>query len=418
MKLHEDEICDVTIIGAGIIGICCALSLIEKGFSVQLIDRSDPGQATSYGNAGVISPWSIIPQAMPGIWKQIPSMLLRSDGPLAIKTSYLPKLIPWGLRFLKSANEKKVRQSADAMDVLNHSNVELYRQHLAGTGHENLLQDSYYVHAFRNPRNADIDSLGYAIRSEKGGNLEKLDEPELRKIEPALSSDYKAAILIKGQARALSPGKIAAVLAEKAKAAGVKIITADVEKISSQGDHAWQVHTDAEKYKSKKLVISAGAWSMKLLKPLGISLPLEAERGYHLEYNEPGVELNNSVADAERMFVASSMEDGLRIAGTAEFAGLDEPPNNKRIESLRRLAKSMLPDLNTDNFKTWMGSRPSMPDSLPVIDEFKNHAGLFAAFGHSHYGLMMAPKTGQIISDLVANKPLNHDLSAFSASRF
>ncbi|MEM7069804.1 MAG: FAD-binding oxidoreductase [Pseudomonadota bacterium] len=418
MSIHTDEICDVTIVGAGIVGICCALSIAEKGLSVQLIDRDKPGQGTSYGNAGVISPWSIVPQAVPGIWKQIPSMLLKSDGPLAIKTSYLPKFIPWGIRFLRNISEKKVLQSAEAMEFLNHSNVELYRQHLSGTGHEYLIRDSYYVHAFRNPNKVDINSLGYSIRSQKGGDLERIGESELHELEPALSSSFKAAILIKGQARASSPGKIGAVLAGKAQALGVKIITADVETISPDKANNWEVTTSAGKFVSGKLVISAGAWSMKLLQPLGISLPLEAERGYHLEYDDPGVELNNSVMDAERMFVASSMEDGLRVAGTAEFAGLETPPNEKRIKSLNKLAKNMLPDLNTKSFKTWMGIRPSMPDSLPVIDEFKSHKGLFAAFGHSHYGLMMAPKTGQIISDLVADTPINHDLSALSSERF
>lgn len=418
MKATKDDTCDVNIIGAGIIGICCALSIAEKGLSVRLIDRGEPGQATSFGNAGVISPWSIIPQAMPGIWKQIPSMLLKSDGPLAVKPTYFPKLISWGLRFLGNAHETQVRQNADAMEFLNHSNVELYRRHLAGTGYENLLIDSYYVHAFRNPKNADINGLGYAIRGEKGGNLEQINQSELKDLEPALSPEYKAAILIKGQARALSPGKIGKVLAKKAQESGVKIIKADVKSISSQNEHNWQVETNNRVYFSQKLVISAGPWSMKLLEPLGIKLPLEAERGYHLEYSDPGIELNNSVADAERMFVASSMEDGLRIAGTAEFAGIEEPPNEKRIESLRKLASSMLPDLNVQNYKTWMGIRPSFPDSLPVIDEFKNQRGLFAAFGHSHYGLMMAPKTGQIISDLVTSRPVNHDLSAYSTARF
>lgn len=418
MSNTSEDTHDVTIIGAGLVGICCALSIVESGLSVKLIDRDDPGQGASYGNAGIISPWSIVPQSMPGIWKQIPAMLFRSDGPLSIAPSYLPKLIPWGIQFLRNATETKARKASDAMEVLNSSNVELYRRHLQGTGHENLVQDSYYVHAFRNENKANLNDLGYAIRLEKGADLEKISAQELRVLEPALSHEFNAAILIKGQARATSPGNIGKVLAEKAANAGVKIIKANVESITSNSQNDWVTKTNIGDHASSKIVLSAGAWSMKLLKPLGVSLPLEAERGYHLEYNNPGFKLNNSVMDVDNMFVANSMDNGLRIAGTAEFSGVDAPPNQKRIDSLKKHAEAMFPKLNTEDIKTWMGSRPSMPDSLPVLGELPKHKGLFAAFGHSHYGLMMAPKTGQIISELISEKPINHDLSAFNARRF
>lgn len=418
MSNAAEDTCDVTIIGAGLVGICCALSIVETGLSVQLIDRDEPGQGASYGNAGIISPWSIVPQSMPGIWKQIPSMLFRSDGPLSIKPSYLPKLIPWGMHFLSNATEKKARKTSAAMEILNSSNVDLYRKYLQGTGHEHLVQDSYYVHAFRDKNKANLTDLGYVIRAEKGANLEKVNAQELRDLEPDLSHDFSAAILIKGQARATSPGKIGKVLAQKAIKAGVKIIKANVESLTPNSSEMWLTKTDNGDYSSKKIVLSAGAWSMKLLKPLGVSLPLEAERGYHLEYGDPGFKLNNSVMDVDNMFVASSMDDGLRVAGTAEFAGIDAPPNQKRIDSLKKHAKSIFPKLNTENLRTWMGARPSMPDSLPVLGELPKHKGLFAAFGHSHYGLMMAPKTGQIISELLSNKPINQDLSVFDAARF
>lgn len=414
---HKDKN-DVIVIGAGIVGICCVLSLIEKGLSVVLIDRDEPGQGASYGNAGIISPWSIIPQSVPGIWKQIPGMLLNKHGPLSVNASYFPKLIPWGIKFLRNGNKQQVDKASTAMDLLNHSNIELYQKHLAGTGHENLIQDSMYVHAFRNPKDASLNDLGYKIRAEKGANLEKIDQQELQMLEPALSDTFKAAILIKGQARAMSPGKIATVLAQKAQNLGVEIIKANVENLSTSEINNWEVLTDLGKFNAKKIVLSAGAWSTQLLKPLGVSLPLVAERGYHLEYSNSEITLNNSVMDVDNMFVASSMENGLRIAGTAEFAELDAPPNEARIKSLKMHARIMLPDIKEDSVKTWMGARPSFPDSLPVLDEIKNHKGLFTAFGHAHYGLMMAPKTGQIIANLVTENTNNIDLSAFSAGRF
>ena len=418
MTGDQKDTCDVTIIGAGIVGICCALSIVEKGLSVRLIDRDEPGQGASYGNAGIISPWSIVPQSVPGIWKQLPSMLLNPKGPLSVSPSYLPKLIPWGLKFLAKGTRAKVHETSNAMDLLNHSNIELYRNHLAGTGHENLVRDSMYVHAFRNPEKGNLNDLGYAIRAAKGGEIEKIDHHELRKLEPALSDKFQAAILIKGQARAMAPGKIGSVLAAKAKKLGVEILKADVEKIARTENEIWETSTINGIFYSKKIVVSAGAWSMRLLKPLGIDLPLEAERGYHLEYENPGISLNNSVMDVDKMLVASSMNDGIRVAGTAEFAGLDAPLNVKRAASLKILAREMLPDIREEDIKIWMGIRPSTPDSLPFLDELPNQKGLYAAFGHSHYGLMMAPKTGQIIADLVSGNPVNNDLSAFSARRF
>jgi D-amino-acid dehydrogenase len=192
----------VTIIGAGIVGICCALSLQEHGSKVRLIDRGAPGQETSFGNAGVISPWSIIPQAMPGIWKSIPGMLMNSSGSLTVRSSFWPKMIPWGLQFLVKSNEVSVRKISDAMEVLCQPSVMLYRRHLQDTGFEQLVIDSWYVHAFPDAGKANLRRLEFQIRKEKGADLELIDRNSIKEIEPALSPDFKAAVLIKGQARA------------------------------------------------------------------------------------------------------------------------------------------------------------------------------------------------------------------------
>jgi len=418
MSFPANNKTDVIIVGAGIVGICCALSIIETGRSVRLIDRGEPGQSTSYGNAGVISPWSILPQSMPGLWKKIPGMVLKKNGPIAIRPSYLPKLVPWGLKFLKNGTAAKVAQTANAMEILNQSNIELYRQHLDGTGHENLIRDSWYIHAFRNPSKASLENLSYTTRLERGIGLERIESAELRTVEPAISDEFQAAILMKGQARALSPGKIGEVLSAKAAGLGVQITKACVTGLSQSRSGGWEVQADGQTYHASQIVVAAGAWSAKLLTNLGVNIPLEAERGYHVEFPNPGVKINNSVMDMDMLCVASSMEGGIRVAGTAEFAGLDTPPSTKRVNVLKMAAKRMLPGLKSEGMKSWMGSRPSFPDSLPMLGEFSDHKGLFSAFGHGHCGLMMAPKTGKIIADLISNKPMNADLSPFSVERF
>ncbi len=408
----------VTIIGAGIVGICCALSLQDRGIPVRLIDRGDPGQETSFGNAGVVSPWSIIPQAMPGIWKQLPQMLLNPKSALSVRPTFWPKMIPWGLRFLGNSNENTVRRTSDAMELLCRPSIELYRKHLNGTGHEDLITDSFYVHAFRRPENANLEGLDYRIRKEKGGQIERVDGAELRRIEPALSRDFKAAILIKGQARILSPGRVGTVLAEKAQAQGAEIVKAEIKAISKTQDGTWELKTSGPTMHAPHIVMAAGVWSADLLKPMGIKVPLVAERGYHIEFPSPHSTLSNSVMDVEAKVVASTMQDGLRVAGTAEFADVDAPPDPRKQAILTRQAQAIVPDLNTQGARFWMGRRPSFPDSLPAIGQVNGKSGIYAAFGHSHYGLMMAPKTGELVADILTDRRLNIDLAPYSLARF
>lgn len=409
---------DVTVIGAGIVGICCALSLLERGLRVRLIDKAGPAEATSYGNAGVISPWSCVPQSLPGLWRQIPGWLLDPLGPVSLRWRALPTMLPWAIRFLRNGRADKVAQVSAAMDALNRPNVDLYRRHLSGTGHEDLLQDSWYLQATRDPRGVSEQGLAHRLRQAQGAPLEIVDGDTLREIEPALSPDFKAALVIKEQARAVQPGALGQALAEKAWSLGADIQRRSVQRLLPGEGGRWQLDCVEGPVVASTVVVAAGPWSMRLLEPLGIALPLAYERGYHLEFRDPGVTLKHSVMDVDRKFVTSSMAKGIRSAGTAEFANLDAAPDYRRAEILKGLTKRMLPDLNTADSEPWMGTRPSFPDSLPCIAPLPGHANLFAAFGHSHYGLGMAPKTGQIVADLVTHTTPNIDLSPYSATRF
>lgn len=405
------------IIGAGIVGICCALSLLEKGAKVTIIDRDAPGQGASHGNAGVISPWSIVPQSLPGIWKNIPKWLLDPEGPVAVRPGYLLKAAPWAIRFLRAGGTDKVQAISDAMSVLTRPSIDLYRHHLKGTGHEDLVKDSWYVHVYRRAEEANLGGMAGKLRNRHNTPIEIISGSRLHEIEPALSPDFKAAIVIREQARAVAPGRIGEVLADRIRSMGGEVLRGDVHRLRSN-ENSWIAETDLGELAAPKCVLAAGAWSARLLKPLGLHLPLEAERGYHLVFKNPGVVLNNSIMDVEAKFVTSSMDTGIRSAGTAEFAGLDAPPDYRRARILKRLTKRMLPDINTDDLEEWMGARPSFPDSLPCIGELPGFPGLFAAFGHSHYGLMMAPATGRIVADLVTATPPNVDLAPYRAERF
>ncbi len=407
----------VAVLGAGIVGICTALSLLEQGVAVTLIDRGAPGQETSMGNAGVVSPWSIIPQSMPGTWKNIPSLLFGYGRPLSVHPRTLPTMIPWGLKFLARGREDRVRATAKAMGHLAAPSVDLYRHHLQGTGAEDLIADSYYVHAFRDASRARLDALDIQLRAEAGAEVERVEGAELARVEPALSPEFKAAMLIKGQARVRSPGRLGQVLADKARAVGATFKRTSIRRLSQTAE-GWQIDCDGKAMQAKRVVLCMGAWSTDLLKPLGLSPPLMVERGYHAQFADPGITLNNSVMDVDAKVVASSMEGGVRVAGQAEFAPLDAPASERRSKLLVQIAKNAFPDLNTSAPSFWMGRRPSFPDSLPMLGEAPDLPGLYLNFGHSHYGLLMAPKSGQEIARLVSGTPGNIDLAPYSPSRF
>ncbi len=408
---------EVTVLGAGIVGICTALSLLERGFAVRLIDRGEPGQETSYGNAGIISPWSIVPQSLPGMWKKLPTLMFGKHGALSVRPSTWPAMIPWGLAFLRNGREAKVAEISCAMDVLCGPSIDLYRRHLQGTGAEHLVRDSYYVHAFADRSKADLDSIDYRIRREKGADIVLVERSELLRLEPALNPAFEAAVLIKGQARAVSPGRIASVLAGKVQKLGGTVLREEITALS-QAPGGWSVECGSERYFSPKIVLALGAWSDALLKPLGLKLPLMAERGYHVEFPNSNIEVNHSIMDMEGKVVASSVEGGLRVAGQAEFGPVDAPPDERKKRKLDRLARSMFPNLETGEPRFWMGRRPSFPDSLPAIGELPGLPGLVLNFGHSHYGLMMAPKSGEIAADILNGTIPNVPLTAMSPMRF
>ena len=416
--LSDPPSTDVTVLGAGIIGICSALALQERGLSVTVIARGEPGQATSYGNAGIVSPWSCVPQSMPGIWKSVPRWLLDPEGPLRVRARELPRLMPWVASFFANTRLQKVHEISNAMDRLMHGNIDAYRHHLKGTGREDLLQDSLFINVFRGKAQPDLGDLGWRLRIDKGAPVEVISGDELREIEPELSPEIGQAVIIKDQARTLAPGEICKVLAEKVKGQGASFIKRDVKRLRPRNDGGIDLETDLGPIETNKLVLCGGVWSAELLRPLGIKLPLVSERGYHLEFTDPGIRLNHSILDVAGKFIISSMESGVRSAGTSEFADVNAPPNYGRADILAPMSRRLIPRLNTRQSRHWVGSRPSFPDNLPVIGELPGVHNLYGAFGHSHYGLGMAPATGRIVADTVMGSASNVDCSSVSVERF
>lgn len=407
----------VTILGAGMVGICTALSLLERGVPVTLIDRGAPGQATSYGNAGVVSPWSFIPQSLPGMWRNIPKLMLGHGQPLSVHPRYALKILPWGLRFLRQGRADRVQAASAAMANLCGPSIDLFRRHLTGTGHEGLLVDSMYLQLFRDGSKPALDAIDYRIRAEKGAEMSLVGQDELSRLEPAVSPDFKAALVVKGTARVRAPGRLATVLADKAASMGARFVKADIRHVRRR-ETGWTIHCGDGDHEAERIVMCLGVWSADLLPDAGIKVPLMSERGYHAEFPAPGIDLNNSVMDTDAKFIASSMEGGLRVAGHAEFAPPDAPPSKRRERMFIRLAKAAFPGLRTEDASLWTGCRPSFPDSLPMIDKLADQPGLFVNFGHSHYGLMMSPASGELTAQLICGDRPNVSLDGYSAKRF
>lgn len=409
---------DIVVLGGGIVGTCCALELTRAGRRVCLVDADFDREGASSGNAGVISPWSIIPQSTPGLWRRIPGWVIDPDGPVSIRPGYAPRLLPWAIRFLAAGRFERVLRIADAMAALNRDNVSLYRSLLTDAGQPELLEDSYYIHAFRQPGGGDLSRLEYRIRARYGADLEIVDGHALADIEPAVATGFSGAILIKGQARARSPGRVLSALRDDFGKRGGETLLARIESLLPADGGGWHIVTDHGPLKAKTVVLSMGAWSARLLTRLGIRVPLEAERGYHVVFEAADIRLNHSFMDVDRKLVASSMTEGIRVAGSAEFTGLDRPPTRGRIDRLVSQARQLLPAVGDAPVHTWMGHRPSFPDGLPVVCEVPGKPGLFAAFGHSHYGLMMAPRTGRLVRDLVLGNDPGMDTGPLSIERF
>jgi D-amino-acid dehydrogenase len=408
----------VIIIGAGIVGVCCAIELRKKGFAVTVVDRVPPGESCSFGNAGVLAAWSCVPQSMPGVLGLVPGWLLDPEGPLSIRWTYMPRLLPWLVRFLRAGRAERVPAIADAMRRLHEPTVESYKALAKEAGAEDLVRESTYIHVYRDARRADLELPEWRLRCERGARLTVLRDGELHEAEPALGPGYRAGIMVGPQGHTTSPGRLVQVLADYVRRLGGTVVQAEVHRLRSGSPGPVRLDTDAGEMTAERVVVAAGAWSHQLAAQIGLKVPLESQRGYHLTFARSGIELRHPIMETERKVVATSMEPGLRLAGTAEFAGLDARPRWRRARMLVSLGKRLFPDLDTAAPSEWMGHRPSLPDSLPVIGPAPTVGNVYFAFGHGHTGLTGAPMTARIIAGMVTDAPLNFDVSPYRADRF
>lgn len=408
----------VTVIGAGIVGMCCAAYLQREGLHVTVVDRVGPGEATSFGNAGSISPSAVLPVAMPGMIGKLPGWLADPLGPLTIRWSYLPVLLPWLMRFMRHGTREEVVRVATAMRALMEPVFEDYERILPSGAFRDLIRRNGCLYIYENEQELAAARWTLDLRRELGARMDEIGDSELRQLEPALARRFRHGVFAPDNGSTIDPNMLVNAIADRFLADGGDILRAEVHDIEMGADGPRALVTDAGRREVDRLVIAAGAWSARLARKMGLSIPLETQRGYHVTFAEPGVEVSRTVMWNRRSVFVNPMRPGLRIAGTVELAGLDAAPDYRRADRLGEIAAEMFPDLDAARPSRWMGHRPCLPDSLPVIDRAPGHPDVILAFGHQHVGMCSGASTGRIVADLVEGRPSAIDLTPFSVQRF
>ena len=407
----------VGIVGAGIQGVCNALFLQKKGFQVTLFDKEDPGsQAASYGNAGHFSPYASVPVNRPDILSDVPAMLLSSTGPLALKWNYVPRMLPWFLKFIKNCSKKNMMHTAKYMHQILDLALPAYDELFEEIDLSGLVENKGIMYIW-NDQNLKSRELEINIRKEIGAEQQLLNKKEIHDLEPNIKNIYHAGVFYKKARHARNPGKIWVKLFEDFIKKGGKFLKLNIQKVDFDENNP-VLRSETQRFIFDKLVICCGAFSKKLTDNLHENIPLDTERGYHIHYKGFDNLISRPVVFQNRGFGMTPMEQGLRVVGTVEFGGLNNPLSKSRIKNLVDNAKFLLDGLPDHHDDEWLGFRPTLPDYLPVIGSSKNYKNVFYSFGHHHLGWTLAAISGKIISKMISNENTNLDLEPYSSLRF
>jgi len=382
-----------TVIGAGLVGVCCALHLQREGFAVRLVDKGEPGMKASFGNSGSFGTASCVPFALPGVLKKVPKMLFDSTSPLKLRWSHVPSALPWFLRFIESARPSRVEEIAKARNSLLVHTHSGYAPLIEGADAGKWVVDDGLLMTFESEETFRNSAYALDLRRRNGVHMDILDGNEARQMEPALSTK----VFVRR---------------------GGEIVNAEVKGFEIGSDGPTRIVTDGGAMDVEQVVIAAGVWSRPLAKQLGTSVPLEAERGYHVMFGPQDFGLKRALVSADRSVSLIQMHEGFRATGVAEFAAPDAPPDMRIADMVMRHAKELVPGLKGESVSKWMGPRPSHPDSKPVIGRSPRHRNVYFAFGHDHLGLTMAGITGKLVAELATGKPTTVDLAPFRPDRF
>ena len=407
----------IAVVGAGIVGVSAAIWLQRAGARVTLIDRTGPAAGASWGNAGLLAAASIVPVTTPGILRKAPGMLFDPMKPLFLRWSYLPRLAPFLRRYLAHATPEAVERIADALAELLGDTVEQHLSLAAGTGAERYIVPCDYLFGYGGRADYEADAYAWRLRRARGFESEEMEPEALAAFDPALKGRFGLAVRCPGHGRITDPGAYVSALHAHFTGQGGEALVAAVSDIRIEAGRATGLVTDRGVIEAEEVVVTAGAWSGPLASRLGVTMPLETERGYHLEFVAPSLSLRAPVMVASGKFLATPMDGRLRCAGVVEFGGLEAGPSEAPFRLIERKAKAVFPDLRYERIDRWMGHRPATTDSLPVIGRAPAAPNVWLGYGHQHVGLTGGPKTGRWLSQMIRGDRPNADLSPFSPDR-
>jgi D-amino-acid dehydrogenase len=390
----------IAVIGAGIVGTSIALELRKRGADVTLVDREEPGGGCSFGNSGAVSPGSVAPLAMPGVLASLPQMLFDPDSPLYLPLGYLPRATPWLLRFVASARPASVQAASHKLAAVHKNALDLHEAMTRELGVPELFLRQGHLHLYPDEAALAKDAGGWRLRREHGWSFEQLDRGGIEALEPRVHARYRVGVYMADHATILNPHRYVQAMAHAFARAGGTVLKAQVDRVRPEGS-AWKLDGSAAigGLSFDHAVVAAGAWSRRLLDPLGIPLQLESQRGYHLQFTGARDTVSRTVILADKKVFVTPMEEGLRVGGTVEIGGLDAPPDPRRAAVLGRIARETFTGLEGVPTTTWMGHRPCMPDSIPVVGPAPKHRNLWIATGHGHLGLTDSLGTALRIAD-------------------
>ncbi|MFH0233891.1 NAD(P)/FAD-dependent oxidoreductase [Vibrio diabolicus] len=412
----------VAVVGAGVVGLCIALEAQRHGFQVTLFDKGLPGEGASFGNAGYLATELIDPLATKKTLAAAPRMWLDPKGPLALPWKYLPQALPWLARFVRSASSARVEASRQALYQLNQAAVPAWQRCLADIGAEEYLVPSGYLLVWESENKLDEAKTHAAYLAQWDIESVLLQGAQLREKEPELAETVSHALFFPNACRVKDPYLLSKQLFAVFQARGGCFEQTEVSEILPQ-ENAVGVVTATSQSRFEHVVLCTGAWGKPLLEQTGISVPLEAERGYHLTIETADMEtppLQHPIGSAERKFVMSPLASGLRVVGITEIGGLRLPEFARRFNVLRHHSRQLLPRLNNPALKVseWMGHRPTLADSLPVIDQHPRHPRLLFAFGNQHLGLTQAAISAELVISLLRQVEPEFDMKPYRVDRF
>lgn len=407
----------VVVVGAGVIGLSAALMAQARGFSVTVVDREGPAAGASAGNAGAFAFTDILPLASPGILRKAPKWLLDPLGPLTVPPAYALQIAPWLYRFWRACSPRAVAASTAAQTALMDLSKAELEPFLAWTETLGMLRKDGNLQVYESEAEFRASLPGWDARSAHGIDFRHMTADEMADLQPGLSPRFTHGTFTPGWFSIADPKDYVLALAQKFRAGGGRIDTAEVIGLAPENSTVY-IRTKGEMLTADKVVLAAGAFSHRIAASLGERIPLETERGYNTTLPPEALDLRCQVTFGGHGFVISRLSTGIRVGGAVELGGLSLPPNYKRSEAMLRKAKAFLPGLKTEGGKQWMGFRPSLPDSLPAIGRSRASPHVIHAFGHGHLGLTQSAGTARLVADLLTDARPTLDLTPFSPQRF